>query len=159
MTFNYTTIIVALMLTFVTPIALAQQASSQLRFKASIPARCGIEVLDSQGELSFGDHYDSRETRLRVIYNIPERSFVLRLTHADFGELDNQIPLEKFRIQVDVPQRYEGDINYWRNGIVMKVDQLNEEQVIEIRARVDVNEEVAPAGDHTMRLDWEAVCL
>lgn len=152
------TILAILLAVCVTSASHAQQTSSQLRFKASVPARCGIEALDSQGELSFGENYDRRETRLRVIYNIPEGSFVLRLNHADFGDLNSIIPLEKFRFQVDVPQRYEGDINYWRNGIVIKVDQLNEEQIIEIRARVDIDKDVAPAGEHIMRLDWEVLC-
>ncbi|KFA95748.1 hypothetical protein HW45_25690 [Vibrio sp. ER1A] len=84
---------------------------------------------------------------------------MLRLKNADFGGLESSLPSEKFRFQIDVPQRYEGDINYWRNGIQIEKDQLNPDQIIEIRARVDIDESMAPAGEHMMRLDWESLCV
>ncbi|GAL32130.1 hypothetical protein JCM19240_5561 [Vibrio maritimus] len=159
MKFRHHVTVATICAALVVPSAFSQSTSSQLRFKANVPTKCGIEALDAQGELTFGDSFESRETRLRIIYNIPEGRFLLRLANADFGELNNFISLEKFRFQVDIPQRYEGDINYWRNGIVIDANQLNDDQIIEIRARVGIDEDVAPAGDHTMRLDWETVCL
>lgn len=138
---------------------LAENNDAQLRFHADIPARCGIEVIDAEGELSFGEDYDLREIRLRLVHNIPHGSVILRLKNADFGGLESSLPSEKFRFQIDVPQRYEGDINYWRNGIQIEKDQLNPDQIIEIRARVDIDESMAPAGEHMMRLDWESLCV
>ncbi len=137
----------------------ANANDGQLRFRADVPARCGIEVIDAEGELAFGQEYNLREIRLRLIHNVPHGSIMLRLKSADFGELESGLTSNHFRFQVDVPQRYEGDIDYWRSGVQIDKAQLNSDQIIEIRARVDIDESMAPAGDHLMRLDWESLCV
>lgn len=75
MKFNPIVTTTLLCTSLVTPISFSQSTSSQMRFKASVPARCGIEALDSQGELTFGAHYDSGKPGYESSTTFPKDAF------------------------------------------------------------------------------------
>ncbi|MCL9776767.1 hypothetical protein [Vibrio methylphosphonaticus] len=133
--------------------------AGELRFNAHVPERCGIEVIDQAGEVSFGQQYTGRAIQLRAENNIEEGQIRLKLNYADFGELSSRIPPSRIRFKVDVPQSYEGDVDYWRDGVVLDKQQLAQDDMIYIQARIDLDESQIPAGELVMRLEWSTECV
>ncbi|MGF1779531.1 hypothetical protein [Vibrio nomapromontoriensis] len=141
------------------PLSETMAAPSELHFKAHVPKRCGIEVIDSGGELSFGQYYSGRAIQLEVENNIERGQIRLKLNYADFGEWASRLSPDLIRFKVEVPQTYEGDIEYWRDGVVLDNQQLAHDNIVKIWARINLDESQVPAGELVMRLEWSTECV
>lgn len=86
--------------------------------------RCGLEVINNQGEMSFGQDYDGRAITLKLESNRKDSRLLLKLQHIDLGSIDESRISELVRFKVETPVRYEGDINYWRQGVEFPSEQL-----------------------------------
>ncbi|MFA0438879.1 hypothetical protein BCU66_021665 [Vibrio sp. 10N.286.49.B1] len=137
----------------------ANPPSGDLHFSGHVREHCGVEVLESGGELAFGQDYTGQESLLRLENNRKQGRIRLKLKHADFGDISSRIPSSRIRFQIEFPQVIEGDIDYWRDGVVIEKQQLNEDQIVRIKARINIEESLIPAGELVMRLEWSTECV
>ncbi|MEZ9417886.1 hypothetical protein AB4189_27550, partial [Vibrio sp. 10N.286.49.E1] len=113
---------------------------STLSFKQQIRERCGLEVINNQGEMTFGQDYDGRAIILKLESNRKDSRLLLKLQHIDLGSIDEPRLTELVRFQIETPARYEGDINYWRQGVEFPVEHLASNNEVEIKARIAIPE-------------------
>ncbi|MEZ9187109.1 hypothetical protein AB4158_23500 [Vibrio splendidus] len=103
--------IVAFILISLSSCTLASNNHSTLSFKKHVRERCGLEVINNQGEMSFGREYDGRAITLKLESNRKDSRLLLKLQHIDLGSIDESRISELVRFKVETPVRYEGDIS------------------------------------------------
>ncbi|MEZ9661521.1 hypothetical protein [Vibrio sp. 10N.261.52.F3] len=84
---------------------------------------------------------------------------LLKLQHIDLGSIDESRISELVRFKVETPVRYEGDINYWRQGVEFPVDQLASNKEVDIRARITIPESQLTTGEFHFNMEWAVECL
>ncbi|CDT38492.1 hypothetical protein [Vibrio coralliirubri] len=151
--------IVAFTLFSLSNCTLASNNHSTLSFKKHVRERCGLEVINNQGEMSFGREYDGRAITLKLESNRKDSRLLLKLQHIDLGSIDESRISELVRFKVETPARYEGDINYWRQGVEFPVDQLASNKEVDIRARITIPESQLTAGEFHFNMEWAVECL
>ncbi|MEZ9720710.1 hypothetical protein AB4354_04875 [Vibrio splendidus] len=132
---------------------------STLSFKQQIRERCGLEVINNQGEMTFGQDYDGRAIILKLESNRKDSRLLLKLQHIDLGSIDEPRLTELVRFQVETPARYEGDINYWRQGVEFPIEHLASNNEVEIKARIAIPELQLTAGEFHLNMEWAVECL
>ncbi|MEZ9761639.1 hypothetical protein AB4278_01865 [Vibrio splendidus] len=132
---------------------------STLSFKQQIRERCGLEVINNQGEMTFGQDYDGRAIILKLESNRKDSRLLLKLQHIDLGSIDEPRLTELVRFQIETPARYEGDINYWRQGVEFPVEHLASNNEVEIKARIAIPELQLTAREFHLNMEWAVECL
>lgn len=138
---------------------LASNNHSTLSFKKHVRERCGLEVINNQGEMSFGQDYDGRAITLKLESNRKDSRLLLKLQHIDLGAIDESRISELVRFKVETPVRYEGDINYWRQGVEFPSEQLSSNNEVSIKARITIPESQLTAGEFHFNMEWAVECL
>lgn len=151
--------IVACILLSLSSCTLASNQHSTLSFKKHVRERCGLEVINNQGEMSFGQRYDGRAITLKLESNRKDSRLLLRLKHIDLGSIDESRISELVRFKVETPVRYEGDINYWRQGVEFPSEQLASNSEVSIKARITIPESQLTAGEFHFNMEWAVECL
>lgn len=151
--------ILAVLVISLSSCTLASERHSHLIFKKEVRARCGLEVINSEGEISFGDEYEGRATTLRLESNRRDSKILLRLKHIDLGSFDEGRVAEFVQFRVETPIRYEGNINYWRQGVEFRADELSSSKEVDISARIVIPEHQLTAGEFYLNMEWAMECL
>lgn len=118
-----------------------------------------MEVINSEGEISFGDDYEGRATTLRLESNRRDSKILLRLKYIDLGSFDEGRVGEFVQFRVETPAKYEGDINYWRQGVEFRADELSSSKEVDISARIVIPENQLTAGEFYLNMEWAMECL
>ena len=151
--------IVAFILLSLSSSTLASNNHSTLSFKKHVRERCGLEVINNLGEMSFGQDYDGRAITLKLESNRKDSRLLLKLQHIDLGSIDESRISELVRFKVETPVRYEGDINYWRQGVEFPSEQLSSNNEVSIKARITIPESQLTAGEFHFNIEWAVECL
>ncbi len=151
--------IVAWILLSLSSCTLASNQHSTLSFKKHVRERCGLEVINNQGEMSFGQDYDGRAITLKLESNRKDSRLLLKLQHIDLGSIDESRISELVRFKVETPVRYEGDINYLRQGVELPSEQLASNNEVSIKARITIPESQLTAGEFHFNIEWAVECL
>ncbi len=152
-------LIVAVILISLSSCTLASDRHSTLSFKKHVGERCGLEVINNQGEMSFGQDYDGRAITLKLESNRKDSRLLIKLQHIDLGSIDESRISELVRFKVETPVRYEGDINYWRQGVEFPSEQLSSNNEVSIKARITIPESQLTAGEFHFNMEWAVECL
>ncbi|MEZ9701767.1 hypothetical protein AB4455_18015 [Vibrio sp. 10N.261.46.E12] len=152
-------LIIAVILISLSSFTLASDRHSTLSFKKHVRERCGLEVINNQGEMSFGQDYDGRAITLKLESNRKDSRLLLKLQHIDLGSIDESRISELVRFKVETPVRYEGDINYWRQGVEFPSEQLSSNNEVSIKARITIPESQLTAGEFHFNMEWAVECL
>lgn len=143
----------------ISPFASANNTHSTLSFKKQIKERCGLIVVEDSGGLNFGRDYDEQAIMLKLISNKKHARLLLRLSHFDLGDLSGEIPNNHVYFRLETPNYYEGNIDYWRQGVEISAPRLNNTKDVYIRARINKPELSLPAGDIRLNMEWSLECL
>ncbi|MEL0607665.1 hypothetical protein [Vibrio echinoideorum] len=151
--------IVAFILISLSSCTLASNNHSTLSFNKHVRERCGLEVINNQGEMSFGQDYDGRAIVLILESNRKDSRLLLKLQHIDLGSTNEPRLSQLVRFKVETPVLYEGDIDYWRQGVEFPVEHLASNQEVEIKARIAIPESQVTAGEFHLNMEWAVECL
>lgn len=132
--------------------------SANVRFHKRIDESCGIEVIKDHGEISFGHRYGHDSLSLKLLANQRDKRFVFRLSYINVEMGAETISHDKIHFKVETPDRFVGNVDYWRQGIEINQEQLDSSKQIRISARVDLNEYQMPAGEVTLNMEWHLDC-
>lgn len=151
--------IVAFILLNLSSCTFASNNHSTLSFKKHVRERCGLEVINNQGEMSFGQDYDGRAITLKLESNRKDSRLLLKLQHIDLGAIDESRLSELVRFKVETPVRYEGDIDYWRQGVEFLSEQLSSNNEVSIKAHITIPKSQLTAGEFHFNMEWAVECL
>lgn len=135
------------------------QVSNPVRFHKHVPEHCGLTVVENLGDLAFGTSYENRTTTLKLVSNRKGSRVLLKLNRIHLGELDGKVDESQVYFRLEAPERYEGDISYWQQGVELRPDLFNPDGLVYISARVNIPESQLPAGQLNIYLEWGIECI
>lgn len=144
---------------FISPFAIADNTHSTLSFNKQIKERCGLIVIEDSGGLNFGRDYDQQAITLKLISNRKNARLLLRLSRFDLGNLSDDIQNNNVYFRLETPNYYEGNVDYWTQGVEISAPRLNNSKNVYIRARINKPELLLPAGDIRLNMEWSLECL
>ncbi|MFC0174660.1 hypothetical protein [Vibrio comitans] len=121
-------------------------------------AECELQTIESNGDISFSEFYQGNAARFKVRMSENYQRVELKLDDVQVGDLSVDKGLHLIRLQLDTPDRYEGDANYWRRGVELNASELGADREIDLKVRVDLPVSKVTAGDHEIRMKWSISC-
>ncbi len=119
---------------------------------------CNLEIISNSGEISFGNDYQNTSNIFKVNVDDQKKRIKIKLDDINVNGTEVRRGYQVIRFQVDVPDRYEGNSNYWRRGVEVSIDELNRQREIEIQTRVAVPKMQLKAGEYEIRTNWTIEC-
>ncbi|GAD90273.1 hypothetical protein VHA01S_038_00410 [Vibrio halioticoli NBRC 102217] len=119
---------------------------------------CELQTLENNGEISFAESYQGNAVRLKIQMSENYQRVELKLDDIQVADLSVDKGLHLIRLQLDTPDRYEGNANYWRRGIELNASELNANREIDLKVRVDLPVSKITAGNHEIRMKWSINC-
>ncbi|MGF1752766.1 hypothetical protein L4C33_04115 [Vibrio makurazakiensis] len=130
-----------------------------IQFRKHVQERCGIEVLESAGELSLGHRYDGQTIRFKLTSNKKNGRLLFKLAHFDLGNLFGDVEESQVSFLLESPIRHEGNVDFWRQGVEIHSSLLRDASEVTISARINVPEHRIPAGNIYINMEWGMECL
>ncbi|KAB0301627.1 hypothetical protein F2Z80_21520 [Vibrio fortis] len=129
-----------------------------LRFSKHVHEQCGIKVIDNAGELNFGHRYDGQTLNFELTSNRKGGRVRLKLVHFDLGSFEGTVEPSQVYFRVDGAFRYQGNVDFWQQGIELEADFLREYPSVTVSARIELQDYNAPAGEHFINMEWGIEC-
>ncbi|GAL32131.1 hypothetical protein JCM19240_5562 [Vibrio maritimus] len=133
----------------------------EIEFSASVDSQCGLAIEKDKGALAFGDHYLNDAAEIRVIDNRQDGQVLVQLSKLDYDEDDfpENVDYGWFYFKLTGAAEQEGNANEWFNGKTFSRSELGEDNTLQIRARISLDEEAAVATDHAaVETEWVTFC-
>ncbi|WP_045420334.1 hypothetical protein [Vibrio jasicida] len=132
--------------------------AAQVHFHKHIDESCGIEVIKERGEIHFGRRFGSDSLTLKLLANNRDKRLYFRLSYFNIDMGAETISPERIHFKVETPEHFVGNLDFWRQGIELNLEQLDSSKEVRISARVDMNEYQMPAGEFSLNMEWHLDC-
>ncbi|NOH78660.1 hypothetical protein F0231_02785 [Vibrio sp. RE86] len=133
--------------------------SAPITFHKEVPEQCGLTVLENLGALAFGNDYENRTTTLKLVSNRKGARVHFKLNQIHLGDLEQIIDPSQVHFKLEAPNIYEGDINYWKQGVELHPKLFNPDGIVHVSARVETSEDRVPAGLLNIYIEWGIECI
>lgn len=137
------------------------KGQDEIEFSASVDSQCGLSIEKDNGALAFGEHYRSDAAEIRIVDNRRAGQVIVQLHKLDYDDDDFPDDVEDnwFHFKLTGAAEQEGNADEWFNGKTFSRSDLGENNTLEIRARIALEEDAAVATDEaSVETEWVTFC-
>ncbi len=135
-----------------------QPVSGDVIFSGSVDSQCGVYATQDRADLAFGNDYNDSHATVKLISNTDEK-VKLSATDIDISSFGDQIDKKDIHIQSAGTIDEDKGLDHWERGVDIKRSEIEDEDNLNLYARVDVDEGELQSGvDYQVKTTWTVEC-
>ncbi|MBY7728755.1 hypothetical protein JHW46_00170 [Vibrio splendidus] len=135
-----------------------QPVTGEVIFSGSVDSQCGVYATQDRADLAFGEDYNESHATVKLISNTNEK-VKLSATDIDISSFGDQIDNKDIHIQSAGTIDEDKSLDHWERGVDIKRSEIENEDNLNLYARVDVDEGDLQSGiDYQVKTTWTVEC-
>ncbi|MGF1801818.1 hypothetical protein [Vibrio gigantis] len=135
-----------------------QPFSGDVIFSGSVDSQCGVYATQDRADLAFGEDYNDSHATVKLISNTDEK-VKLSATDIDISSFGDQIDKKDVHIESTGTIDEDKSLDHWERGVDIKRSEIENEDNLNLYARVDVDEGDLQSGiDYQVKTTWTVEC-
>lgn len=135
-----------------------QPVSGDVIFSGSVDSQCGVYATQDRADLAFGKDYNDSHATVKLISNTDEK-VKLSATDIDISSFGDQIDKKDVHIESTGTIDEDKNLEHWERGVDIRRSQIEDEDNLNLYARVDVDEGELQSGvDYQVKTTWTVEC-
>lgn len=132
--------------------------SEDVTFSATVEEQCGIDVTVANANLAFGDAYNDSKAQVKLINNEEDGSIKLKLEPIKPHEIGDDIKKEDVWFQSGGVHQANMNASDWEDGIDYSRDDIRSNNLVDLSARINIDESNMDADDYALVTNWVIEC-
>ncbi|UPR36669.1 hypothetical protein ITG13_17365 [Vibrio cyclitrophicus] len=135
-----------------------QPVSGDVIFSGSVDSQCGVYATQDRADLAFGEDYNESHATVKLISNT-DKKVKLSATDIDISSFGEQIEKKDIHIESTGTIDEDKSLDHWERGFDIERDEIEDEDNLNLYARVDVDEGDLQSGiDYQVKTTWTVEC-
>ncbi|GAB7222955.1 hypothetical protein VoSk93_21710 [Vibrio owensii] len=135
-----------------------EATSDDVTFSATIQEQCGIDVTIANADLAFGEQYNDSKAQVKLINNEDDGKIELSLEPLKEHELGNHIDKEDVWFKSGGVHEANMNAKDWEEGIEYSRSDIRNNNLVDLSARINVDESNLDADQYTLVTNWVIEC-
>ncbi|NOI70341.1 hypothetical protein [Vibrio owensii] len=135
-----------------------EATSDDVTFSATIQEQCGIDVTIANADLAFGEQYNDSKAQVKLINNEDDGKIELRLEPLNVSDLGNHIDKEDVWFKSGGVHEANMNAKDWEEGIEYSRSDIRNNNLVDLSARINVDESNLDADQYTLVTNWVIEC-
>ena len=132
--------------------------SGDVTFSAKVEKQCGIDVTAASADLAFGDNYLDSTAQVKLINNEKDGKIEFRVEPIKTEDLGDQVTKNDVHFRAESSVSADMSAPDWEEGIEFSRDDLRSNNLVNLAARVSIDESNLDANDYELVTNWIIEC-
>ncbi|KAB0301626.1 hypothetical protein F2Z80_21515 [Vibrio fortis] len=132
--------------------------SGDVTFSAKVEKQCGIDVTAASADLAFGDNYLDSTAQVKLINNEKDGKIEFRVEPIKTEDLGDQVTKNDVHFRAESSVSADMSAPDWEEGIEFSRDDLRSNNLVNLAARVSIDESSLDADDYELVTNWIIEC-
>ena len=132
--------------------------SGDVTFSAKVEKQCGIDVTAASADLAFGDNYLDSTAQVKLINNEKDGKIEFRVEPIKTEDLGDQVTKNDVHFRAESSVSADMSAPDWEEGIEFSRDDLRSNNLVNLAARVSIDESNLDADDYELVTNWIIEC-
>lgn len=132
--------------------------SGDVTFSAKVEKQCGIDVTAASAALAFGDNYLDSTAQVKLINNEKDGKIEFRVEPIKTEDLGDQVTKNDVHFRAESSVSADMSAPDWEEGIEFSRDDLRSNNLVNLAARVSIDESNLDADDYELVTNWIIEC-
>ncbi|WP_261904710.1 hypothetical protein [Vibrio fortis] len=132
--------------------------SGDVTFSATVEKQCGIDVTAATADLAFGDSYLDSTAQVKLINNEKNGKIEFKVEPITTEELGDQVTINDVHFRAESSVSADMTAPEWEEGLEFTRDDLRSNNLVNLAARVSVDESNLDADDYELVTNWIIEC-
>lgn len=132
--------------------------SGDVTFSAKVEKQCGIDVTAASADLAFGDNYLDSTAQVKLINNEKDGKIEFRVEPIKTEDLGDQVTKNDVHFRAESSVSADMSAPDWEEGIEFSRDDLRSNSLVNLAARVSIDESNLDADDYELVTNWIIEC-
>ncbi|KDN29243.1 hypothetical protein VFDL14_13715 [Vibrio fortis] len=132
--------------------------SGDVTFSAKVEKQCGIDVTAASADLAFGDNYLDSTAQVKLINNEKDGKIEFRVEPIKTEDLGDQVTKNDVHFRAESSVSADMSASDWEEGIEFSRDDLRSNNLVNLAARVSIDESNLDADDYELVTNWIIEC-
>ncbi|WP_104034223.1 hypothetical protein [Vibrio jasicida] len=135
-----------------------EATSDDVTFSATIQEQCGIDVTIANADLAFGEQYNDSKAQVKLINNEDDGKIELSLDSLSDNDLGDNIDKEDVWFKAEGAHNVSKNAEQWEDGIEYSRSDIRNNNLVDLSARINVDESNLDADQYTLVTNWVIEC-
>lgn len=135
-----------------------EATSGDVTFSAKVEKQCGIDVTAATADLAFGDNYLDSTAQVKLINNEKDGKIEFRVEPIKTEDLGDQVTKHDVHFKAESSVSADMSAPDWEEGIEFSRDDLRSNNLVNLAARVSIDESNLDADDYELVTNWIIEC-
>lgn len=132
--------------------------SGDVTFSAKVEKQCGIDVTAASADLAFGDNYLDSTAQVKLINNEKDGKIEFRVEPIKTEDLGDQVTKNDVHFRAESSVSADMSAPDWEEGVEFSRDDLRSNNLVNLAARVSIDESNLDADDYELVTNWIIEC-
>lgn len=132
--------------------------SGDVTFSAKVEKQCGIDVTAAAADLAFGDNYLDSTAQVKLINNEKDGKIEFKVEPIKTEDLGDQVTKNDVHFRAESSVSADMSAPDWEEGIEFSRDDLRSNNLVNLAARVSIDESNLDADDYELVTNWIIEC-
>ena len=135
-----------------------EATSGDVTFSAKVEKQCGIDVTAATADLAFGDAYSESTAQVKLINNEKDGKIEFKVEPIATEDLGDQVTKSDVHFRAVSSVSADMTASDWEEGINFSRADLKSNNLVDLAARVAVDESNLDADDYELVTNWIIEC-
>lgn len=135
-----------------------EATSDDVTFSATVEEQCGIDVTVANADLAFGEQYNDSKAQVKLINNEDDGKIELSLEPMSDNDLGDNIDKEDVWFKAEGTHNVSKNAEQWEDGIEYSRDDIRNNNLVDLSARINVDESNLDAEEYKLVTNWVIEC-
>ncbi|WP_285354118.1 hypothetical protein [Vibrio sp. D173a] len=132
--------------------------SGDVTFSAKVEKQCGIDVTAAAADLAFGDNYLDSTAQVKLINNEKDGKIEFKVEPIKTEDLGDQVTKNDVHFRAESSVSADMSAPDWEEGIEFSRDDLRSNNLVNLAARVSIDDSNLDADDYELVTNWIIEC-